>query len=112
MKTFALAAAVTAVFITLLISPAQAAPRADEAKTIVKTFAQTLQGELKAALKAGGPTQAVDVCHERAPAIAAEVAGDRRQRRGWRAAFRARPRMPGPWRPSPSTTRQPITSPP
>ena len=39
MKTFALAAAVTAVFITLLISPAQADPRADEAKTIVKTFA-------------------------------------------------------------------------
>lgn len=73
MKTFALAAAVTAVFINLLISPAQADPRADEAKTIVKTFAETLQGELKTALKAGGPTQAVDVCHERAPAIAAEL---------------------------------------
>jgi hypothetical protein len=57
MKTFALAAAVTAVFIALLVSPAQADPLTDEAKTIITTFAQTLQGELRGAFT---PAQPVD----------------------------------------------------
>ncbi|MDJ0740727.1 MAG: DUF3365 domain-containing protein [Gammaproteobacteria bacterium] len=52
---------------------AHADPRAAEAKQIAKTFAQRLQGELQAAMQAGGPVQAVEVCHSRAPAIAAEL---------------------------------------
>lgn len=35
---------------------------------------QTLGGELKAAMTAGGPVQAIGVCKERAPKIAAEAA--------------------------------------
>jgi hypothetical protein len=54
-------------------------PRTDEARMIVKEFAGALQGELKAAMKSGGPVQAVDVCHSRAPAIAAELASEH----GW-----------------------------
>lgn len=42
-----------------------------EAAGIVKSFAQELQGELLAAMKAGGPANAISVCNEKAPAIAA-----------------------------------------
>ena len=49
------------------------AARADTSRTTVKTFAQTLQGELKAAIEAGGPPNAISVCHIRAPAIASEL---------------------------------------
>lgn len=54
-------------------------PNAEEAKALVKEFATTLQGELQTAMKAGGPTNAIDVCKVRAPAIAADLAG----RSGW-----------------------------
>jgi hypothetical protein len=54
-------------------------PNADEAKALIKEFATTLQGELQAAMKAGGPTNAIGVCKDRAPAIAADLAG----RSGW-----------------------------
>ena len=36
-------------------------------------FQTQLQGELKAALQAGGPIKALSVCHEAAPAIAADL---------------------------------------
>lgn len=54
-------------------------PNAEEAKALVKEFATTLQGELQTAMKAGGPTNAIGVCKDRAPAIAADLAG----RSGW-----------------------------
>jgi hypothetical protein len=54
-------------------------PKVDEAKGLIKEFATTLQGELQAAMKAGGPTQAIEVCQERAPAIAAGLS----ERSGW-----------------------------
>ena len=54
-------------------------PRIDEARMIVKEFAGALQGELKAAMKSGGPVQAVEVCHSRAPAIAAQLSNEH----GW-----------------------------
>lgn len=50
-----------------------------EAKTIVQEFATTLQGELQAAIREGGPTNAIAVCQDRAPAIAADLA----ERSGW-----------------------------
>jgi len=43
------------------------------ARAVVKEFATTLQGELGAAMKAGGPENAIQVCSNRAPAIAAEL---------------------------------------
>jgi len=65
--------ALLAAISSLSVVPASADPRIDEARTIVKEFAGALQSELQAAMKAGGPVQAVDVCHSRAPAIAAEL---------------------------------------
>jgi hypothetical protein len=67
----------------LLIATAVAAEApynpAAEAKALVKQFAGSLQGELKAAMTEGGPAAAVTVCHERAPAIAASLS----ERSGW-----------------------------
>ncbi len=54
-------------------------PQIQEAKGLIKTFADTLKGELEAAMKAGGPTQAITICKERAPAIAADISA----RSGW-----------------------------
>jgi hypothetical protein len=59
--------------------PAAPDPVAEEAKALIKEFAGTLRDELQAAIKAGGPTSAVAVCKDRAPAIAADLAG----RSGW-----------------------------
>jgi len=64
-------------------------PLAEEAKALVKEFAGTLKGELEAAMKAGGPTKAVSVCQDRAPAIAKDIA----TRSGWevgRVSLKAR----------------------
>ncbi len=54
-------------------------PRVAEARAIVKAFATSLQGELQTAIKEGGPVNAVEVCHSRAPQIAAELG----QQHGW-----------------------------
>jgi hypothetical protein len=59
--------------------PAAPNPAAEEAKALVKEFAGTLQDELQAAIKAGGPISAVAVCKDRAPTIAADLA----TRSGW-----------------------------
>jgi hypothetical protein len=55
-------------------------PQVDEAKALIKTFAGTLKGELEAAMKSGGPVQAIAVCKERAPAIAADISA----KSGWK----------------------------
>jgi len=60
-------------------SPPAPNPAAEEAKALIKEFAETLKGELQAAIKAGGPISAVAVCKDRAPAIAADLA----KRSGW-----------------------------
>jgi len=46
----------------------------DEAKKITKAFGGALKSELKAAMKAGGPINALDICNTRANPIAAEKA--------------------------------------
>ena len=51
----------------------------EEAQGIIKAFAASLKAELQAALTAGGPTNAIRVCKERAPAIAADYSA----RTGW-----------------------------
>jgi hypothetical protein len=48
-------------------------PMTEEAKALVKEFAGQLQSELKAAMETGGPIEAISVCQDRAPAIAAEL---------------------------------------
>jgi len=56
-----------------LLPQAAFADKKEEAMGIVKTFATTLKGELEAAMKAGGPVKAIEVCSEKAPAIASEL---------------------------------------
>ncbi|NCA68885.1 MAG: DUF3365 domain-containing protein [Sphingobacteriia bacterium] len=54
-------------------------PNLVEARSIVQEFATTLTGELKEAVQQGGPVNAIKVCQERAPAIAADLS----ERTGW-----------------------------
>ncbi|MEW5770164.1 MAG: DUF3365 domain-containing protein [Pseudomonadota bacterium] len=51
----------------------QQAGMAGTARTYSGALIKNLGGELKAAMSAGGPEQAISVCKEKAPAIAAEV---------------------------------------
>jgi hypothetical protein len=72
---------VTALLATALPAhAADTAAMAAEARTVVKSFASELKGELVAALESGGPVEAIAVCNERAPALAAAAA----ERSGWR----------------------------
>lgn len=62
-----------------LILPAQAddaAERAAASQAAIQNFASTLQGELVAAMQKGGPVEAIDVCKQRAPEIAAGISED------------------------------------
>lgn len=65
----------------LLLAGCAATPNADKqaaltdsARQTAAGLLQTLGGELKAAMTAGGPAAAIGVCKERAPRIAAEAA--------------------------------------
>lgn len=59
------------------LGPEQQARHTETARTAANQLAQTLGGELKAAMQAGGPVNAIPVCKERAPAIAAAVGRDK-----------------------------------
>jgi Protein of unknown function (DUF3365) len=50
-----------------------AAVLAGQAKASVAAFASALKSELTAAMQAGGPLQAIEVCNSQAPVIAREV---------------------------------------
>lgn len=58
----------------LMLAAPAAAEQVDElvkqSRQTVKEFATQLKSELQAAMKAGGPTNAISVCHSVAPAIA------------------------------------------
>jgi hypothetical protein len=64
---------------TLYADTSETEMAADQAQMLIKEFATTLQGELKGALKEGGPIGAVQVCKERAPAIAESLS----EQSGW-----------------------------
>lgn len=55
-------------------SPDKVADLTDDARKTAAGLIQTLGGELKAAMTAGGPAQAIGVCKEKAPRIASEAA--------------------------------------
>lgn len=55
---------------------------AEEGKDLMQRFGGALKAELSAAMQSGGPVEAIAVCHERAPAIAEEIAGES----GWSVA--------------------------
>ncbi len=44
--------------------------KAAQSKQVVQIFMKQLKGELQSAMKAGGPLEAIDVCHTKAPLIA------------------------------------------
>lgn len=50
--------------------------RISENREVIKQFASTLQGELMSAMERGGPTEAITVCSERAPEIAADLSAE------------------------------------
>jgi hypothetical protein len=54
--------------------------RAASSRAVVKDFAGNLQGELQAAMKDGGPVKAIEVCSNKAQAIAADIS----KTKGWR----------------------------
>jgi hypothetical protein len=79
----------TAVFILGFVSTLALATEATdtarlaaEARAKVKPFMMALKGELKKAMKAGGPVNAISVCHEKAPQIAARLTKET----GWNMA--------------------------
>lgn len=53
-----------------------------EARMLVKTFGGELKSTLKTAMKAGGPTKALEVCHLQAGPIAEKISSSS----GWRIA--------------------------
>lgn len=50
-------------------------PREAAARELIARFSQQLRSALESAMQAGGPLNAVSVCHEQAPLIAQAVAG-------------------------------------
>ncbi len=62
-----------------LAGPHSSMMNAYEARVLIQTFTGQLQSELKAALGEGGPVAAVEICQERAPAIAESLS----QNGGW-----------------------------
>lgn len=72
--------------VSVLVSPAyadnQLKLKAAESKKVVMEFAGQLKGELKSAMKTGGPITAITVCKDKAPAIAQALS----EKYGWRVA--------------------------
>jgi len=67
-------AALPLILLTGCASTPHSAKLAEEARATAGGLIQTLGGELKTAMTAGGPAQAIGVCKEKAPRIAAEAA--------------------------------------
>lgn len=90
----AVAAALGAGFLSPALAAENIAQYQDEARGVVKSFAQTLGGELKKALQEQGPAAAIGVCKDTAPAIGSQLSRDN----GWRVSrvsLRARNPMLG-----------------
>jgi hypothetical protein len=66
----ALAAALTT---SSVMAETDTEKRIAESQAAIKAFASQLKGELQAAMKSGGPINAINVCNKSAPAIAANI---------------------------------------
>ena len=60
----------------------QTVANTQEARGLVKAFMGELKGELQAAMKDGGPVNAIGVCNLKAP----EIAAQKSQESGWQLA--------------------------
>ncbi len=72
--------------------------RSKASRLVIKSFAESLQAELKGAMQASGPVAAIEVCNETAPAIARRHA----DREGWSVGrtslkYRNPNNAPDPW---------------
>lgn len=81
MRKTLIALSLTALFSTPVLAETLD-ERAQASRAAVQQFAGMLKGELQAGMKAGGPVQAIDVCHTRAPQIAQELSA----KHGWSVA--------------------------
>jgi len=54
--------------------------RSEESRAAVQEFTNLLKGELHKALRSGGPVNAIQVCHAKAPEIARAIS----ERKGWK----------------------------
>lgn len=60
-----------------VLTPADLTMLVQEAKGATQALGGTLKGELEAAMKAGGPVEALNICHSRAPVIAQSISADK-----------------------------------
>ena len=78
MKKLALTALASSIAVGLAVA-AEPPQQVTEARGLVKEFSTSLKGQLQAAMKAGGPVTAIEVCNVQAPAIARSLA----DKSGW-----------------------------
>ena len=78
MRKTLIALSLTALFSTPVLAETLD-ERAQASRAAVQQFAGMLKGELQAGMKAGGPTQAIGVCRDKAPEIAAQISKEK----GW-----------------------------
>jgi hypothetical protein len=77
-----MAVALTALLASAPVLGDEAEDRVAASRAAIMEFAKQLQGELQGAMKAGGPPNAIAVCREKAPAIAADISAQK----GWDVA--------------------------
>ncbi|MGD8784977.1 MAG: DUF3365 domain-containing protein [Thioalkalispiraceae bacterium] len=73
---------ITSIIFALAAAPVLASDvedRVNASRATVKSFMKELKGELQSAMKAGGPVNAIQVCNQKAPQIAARASDEK----GW-----------------------------
>lgn len=78
-KKVLLTALIVATPLAAMAVEEEIAQRKAESKATIQEFAGKLKGQLQAAMKAGGPTNAIQVCSQVAPQLAAEIS----EQKGW-----------------------------
>ena len=81
MKKYIYACIITLVLSTVAVAD-EIEKRSKESRIVVGDFMLLLKLELKAAMREGGPDNAIRVCNKKAPSIAADVS----TKHGWRGA--------------------------
>jgi len=97
MKKIALLALATSLSVTSVIAE-DLTPRVDASRAAIKSFFGNLGGELKGALKSGGPLKAIKVCNSKAM----EITSEHSKKNGWligRTSLKPRnaANTPDPW---------------
>jgi hypothetical protein len=94
-KTFSFFIGLTTL-VALPLPASDEAAKVSEAKAIAMAFGGQLKGELEAAMQAGGPMSAVEVCNNRAPAIA-QALSTKHQAQVYRTSLKPRATPPQAW---------------